>query len=517
MVDRCPPVLRSSWRDALWASLPALLLWPALAVGLLLALPEQAYRIKLTHGLVAFSLFGLWRYAWQAVNLCRAAIYLRRVYPGLRETADAAPLPSWLYIVVATFGESPDVSATAMTELGKQVAQLNIPVTLVAVTGSGAEDDVVSRACQQGADGAGGGKRVTLVLLRQEHGKRSALAQGLRHCSREFHSLARPEAGGRDAVVALMDGDTLLQDGALARSLPFFNANPKLGAATVNNIGLGRVCSSLLSSWFNLKFAQRHLHFSSHALSRRVLTLTGRLSFFRAALVLDQEFLQRLEADHMDHWLFGRFPFLMGDDKSTWYEILRRGVDMLYLPDVFASSLESRDGAFLPVSLGLMRRWYGNMLRANSRSLRLGPGRMGLFIWWCLLEQRLSAITPLVGIAGAMLLSVAVSGYFLIFYLTWVVFTRSAYLTLYALSGRVTDIFHLPAMVYNQWAGALVKNWSLATLDRQQWGKNNGQRRIQGQAQGQTAIFGGVRLLLMAANVGIILLLSGMVTGVFLP
>jgi len=56
----------------------------------------------------------------------------------------------------------------------------------------------------------------------------------------------------------------------------------------------------------------------SHALSGRVLTLTGRMSVFRGEHLTKIDFIRLVEADCLDHWLWGRFRFLSGDDKSTW-------------------------------------------------------------------------------------------------------------------------------------------------------------------------------------------------------
>ncbi|MFT7221768.1 MAG: glycosyltransferase Alg8 [Candidatus Azotimanducaceae bacterium] len=43
-----------------------------------------------------------------------------------------------------------------------------------------------------------------------------------------------------------------------------------------------------------------------------------------------------LEADHLEHWLWGNFRFLSGDDKSTWYYMLTQDAKMLYVPDALA-------------------------------------------------------------------------------------------------------------------------------------------------------------------------------------
>jgi hypothetical protein len=116
-----------------------------------------------------------------------------------------------------------------------------------------------------------------------------------------------------------------------------------------------------------------------------------------------------IERDTIDHWLHGRFQFLMGDDKSSWFHLLRNGWNMLYLPDVNCVSLESRDESFLRASMSLPYRWFGNTMRNNPRALALGPWRTGWFIWFVLLDQRVSMWTSLVGITGAAVLAVTKS------------------------------------------------------------------------------------------------------------
>jgi mannuronan synthase len=49
-----------------------------------------------------------------------------------------------------------------------------------------------------------------------------------------------------------------------------------------------------LSQWFKLRFAQRQMLMCSMGLSGRLLTLTGRMSMFRARFALDPSFIESL-------------------------------------------------------------------------------------------------------------------------------------------------------------------------------------------------------------------------------
>jgi Glycosyltransferase like family 2 len=135
-----------------------------------------------------------------------------------------------------------------------------------------------------------------------------------------------------------------------------------------------------MQAWHSLRFAQRHQVMSSMALSRRLLVVTGRMSIYRAAVAIDPGFIDLLENDHLDHWRFGRFPLLTGEDKSTWYWLLRRGRRMLYLPDVRVVTVEHPPAKrLLPATTKLMLRW-------SSSRCPVAWSR-----WWCGLTDRSSS------------------------------------------------------------------------------------------------------------------------------
>ncbi|NJR66450.1 MAG: glycosyltransferase family 2 protein [Leptolyngbyaceae cyanobacterium CRU_2_3] len=141
--------------------------------------------------------------------------------------------------------------------------------------------------------------------------------------------------------------------------------------------------SYVFSEWFHLRQAQRHYHMCSVSLSRKVTCLTGRFSLFRAETALDSTFADQLEIDTLNDWLWGNFKFLSGDDKSTWYWLLKRGYDMIYVPDVAIYSIEAVSGSLLRRAYQNMRRWYGNMLRNSGRAIALGPKNpAGLCGWY---------------------------------------------------------------------------------------------------------------------------------------
>jgi len=122
-------------------------------------------------------------------------------------------------------------------------------------------------------------------------------------------------------------------------------------------------------------------------------------------------------------------------------------------------------------------RWSGNMLRNGSRALGLGPRRCRFFIWWCVLDQRMSIWTALTGPVMALALSFAISVKVLVAYLVWVLITRTLLsLVLYCYAGRVYILF--PVLMYaSQIVGSLIKVYLLFRVSKQRWLNRGDQRQ----------------------------------------
>lgn len=420
--------------------------------------------------LVFISVFAVWRYGWQLVHYVRAGWYAGVHYPRLRaqaqQVAQGRRWPSHVFVVVPSYLEEAWVSRDAMAALMTNLLALPSRATVVIAAGSDTDEQVIAASC---APYLGDG-RIELVLQRQSQGKRIAMGHALRAVARRYEH--EP-----DSVTVFMDGDSWLEPGALGRVLPFFMAFRDLGAVTTNEEAYIPGGGAWYRDWFDLKFGQRQVLFQSHSLSHKVLTLTGRFSVFRTSIVVDEEFLKLMENDTIDHWLHGRFRFLMGDDKSSWFHVLRSGWNMLYLPDVTCISLESRNEPFLKASLSLPYRWFGNTLRNNPRALALGPRRTGLFIWLVLLDQRLSMWTSLVGIAGATVLAFTKSWLYLPIYLSWAVIVRSLQLLVITWHGHGVSMRTIPIMLYTQWVGSLVKIKAWHNLADQNWSKGKARQK----------------------------------------
>lgn len=426
-----------------------------------LILPPEVFSPESRQFILIIGLIGLWRYSWAATHLVRATIYKSFRFPAYRAAADAlgdeGRVPH-LYVLVTSYRMESEVNAAVYTALLNEAIDYGVPTTIVAAVTDDADEELLQALFDRLAPPPG----VELVLMRQDGtGKRAAVAGALLAFSRRM-----PPPG---SVVVFMDGDVVLPPGTLRRSLPFFALMPDLGGLTTDGRGITSG-SNWTKEWFDMRFAQRHLLMCSLALSRRVLVLTGRYSIIRADLATRRDFIDIVENDSIEHWRFGRFQFLTGDDKSTWFWLLRNGWTMLYLPDVQVRSFETLPTPSLVASsIRLMTRWFGNMLRNNGRAIALGPRRMGLFVWWTLIDQRLSMWTSLTGPVFAIFASVVVSPLLLWVYLLWVMLTRLLQAAIIGvLRGRFSPYFP-PLLYYTQVVGSIIKIYVSFRLDRQSW------------------------------------------------
>lgn len=430
-------------------------------VSAALLLPSIALDSVSHHVAYSIGILALWRYSWGAINFIRGNLYNRLVFPRWRRdvtTREKFLLPPKIYLLLTIYRVNPETSLMAIHAAIKEAIHCGLPVSIIASIVEFADEMLIREVFTS----LNPPEHVTLTLIRiPGTGKRDALAQGFRAISRDMPPLG--------SVVAVIDGDSILTPGLLRRCVPFFARSRNLGALTTDEL-----CnvhgSPLFRAWHNLRFAQRHILMGSMALSKRVMTLTGRMSMFRADIVTDPDFIRHMSEDYLDHWRLGRFRFLTGDDKSSLYWVLKNGYDQIYVPDVHIVTIEEPLAKFFVVSsTRLMLRWFGNMLRTNTRVLKLGPHKMPLFIWWSFLDQRLSMWTTLAGPLFALMLAAQEGPVILLYYVVWVAFTRWA-MTLTLLSARPSLNWRYPLLLYyNQIYGSLVKTWVLFRLDRQSW------------------------------------------------
>ncbi|MEO1017799.1 MAG: glycosyltransferase [Pseudomonadota bacterium] len=495
-----------------------LLLYILALAALALHAPEALWQPEAQTFIFIIGAVGIWRYGWGIVHFVRSLIYRHRVFPKWRRAADSwldwvqrpasdpdlkpeevssagpkiaivgadqpvdpvvAETPSYLpavYVVITSYRIAADTTIAAFRAAIQEAIDYGGEVTIVASVVEMADQRLIKSLFYRLSPP----ERVRIGFVRiSGQGKRIALATALRAVSR-----MRPEP---HASVVVMDGDTLIEPGCFRRCVPFFAIMPQIAGLTTDEDAIVER-RPLMAVWHRLRFAQRQLLMCSMGLSQRLLTMTGRFSIYRAGIATNPSFIERIENDALEHWRLGHLPFLTGEDKSTWFWLVENGHRMLYVPDVRVYTIEHPPAPdFITATSSLMLRWFGNMIRSSGRVIAMGPRRAGFFLWWCLIDQRLSMWTPLVGPIAAISLSLIVTPVFLYAYFLWIATTRLIQ-TLMLLTVRDTVSGLYPFLIFfNQVYGALIKTYVLFHLDRQRWTRQN--IVLANGVSGHTAIF----------------------------
>jgi mannuronan synthase len=453
------PTLAEKWNPKV---LTFLLIYACACFVLLLSVPNILWSPETKDIALVIGALGLWRFAWWANHGIRAVIYERTHYPRLRQLADDAwargDRPKHVHVMMTTYKENTAVTLLVMESMVREFRATGLSATIWLGSGDDSDEITISNYLAENASDL----EVELVIARQwQGGKRYAIGAALRAMR------LSGAVNGQDAVV-FMDGDSIWGPGMLQKCASLFFVDKDLQALTTDEevIVHGPRWQEV---WLRMRFAQRRIAMQSHALAGKVLTLTGRLSLFRAHHVINPAFIRQVEDDYLDHWLWGRFRFLSGDDKSTWYYMLTQSAKMMYVPDALAVTIEHVEGNGYERMVQNLRRWSGNMLRNGARCIALGPKKVGFFIWWCVVDQRLAMWTMLVSPILAVLTLIFVSPLLLLGYILWIALSRLVQsIWLYAYARDVHYSF--PLLIFlNQLLNASVKVYSLFRLSKQRW------------------------------------------------
>ncbi|CAD5107310.1 glycosyltransferase [Zestomonas carbonaria] len=415
------------------------------------------------HFILLLGALGTWRYGNAIAHYLRGMYFLHWRFPAMRRAVERmgdAALPSQLFMVVTSFRIPAQTTFKVYQSVFREIQRLPVPCTVIASIVEKGDEDLIKQIMRREVQGR---DDIRLLIVRARGtGKRDGLAHAFRALSRRMP--------GNDAVVGVVDGDTMLLPGCVANAVKFFAYLPDVGGITTNEF-----CEveggKLIREWHSLRFAQRHINMCSMALSRRVLTMTGRLSFFRARVMTDPEFIRDVEADFLEHWRLGRFQFLTGDDKSSWFSLMRAGWDTFYVPDSNTLTVEHPpDKNFLRATRQLMFRWYGNSLRQNFRATRLlGFRQLGMFAMYVLYDQRVSMWTSLLGLTASLTAALLYGAQFLVVYLFWILLSRTLVTLLMPFSGHRVDPLYPLVLYYNQILGSLMKIHAMFHMDQQSW------------------------------------------------
>ncbi len=408
-------------------------------------------------------IIGLYRYGLWLVHLIRAQIYEKYFYANIRKKADSIAEDNWkparLNFIIASFLEDRDILYHSIKSIVNETNSLKLPAVLCIGTASSHDEKIIINAINQIPDS----NRLKVIFVRQNFpDKRLQMGSALRALSRQGIN--------PDDPVIFMDGDTIIHPGCLKKCFTVMHSQPSVDAVTTNEKAF--ITNSVFLSYiYNLRFAVRNFHMQSIALSKKVLCLTGRFSVFRGK-ILTEEFISRIENDHFEDWFWGKIKFLSGDDKSTWFYLLKQGANMLYIPDALIYSVEKVKNRPLKKYIEDLKRWDGNMLRNNERALALGAGKTGYFPWFILLDQRISMWTSIISpiVISMMFFHNLKLAYMIILWVLTVKYLQS--LILFYYGRRVNWAF--PLLLYvNQVLNGIVKIYMLFHLNLQCWNNQN--------------------------------------------
>lgn len=404
-------------------------------------------------------IIGIYRYGLWLVHFIRAQLY-EKYYAKLRKKADSIPESEWkparLYFMLVSYLEEKEILYNSVRSIVHEARNLQLPATICMGTANPHDEKIVSEYLET----TDYEDRIKVIFIRQNApNKRLQIGKALR-------AMMRQGIEENDPII-FMDGDSLIAHGCLRKCLPVLYSQPDVDAITTNEKA-AVTDSKLLSNVFNLRFAIRNFHMHSIALSKKVLCLTGRFTIFRGSKIANEEFISRVEYDHIQDWYWDKIDFLSGDDKSTWYTLLKNGSNMLYIPDALVYSIEKVKGQSFRKYMGNLRRWGGNMLRNNARALKLGPCKTRFFPWFILIDQRISMWTALLSPSLIILMffrDITLT-YMIIIWVLTVRYLQS--LLLFYYGNTINGTF--PILLYfNQVLNGLVKIYMLFHLNVQRW------------------------------------------------
>lgn len=433
---------------------------------LIISLPKTIrLQYETRPAIAALAFLGVWRYSWWSIHVIRSLIYKHLIFPQRRARCNhlwaTGARPKRLFFMMTTYQELKETTEKVLQSIIDECRDVGAPAKLFIGVGALSDETIIqSYFANRLLDCT-----LEVIMVRQKKpGKRFAIGETLR---------AMVNLLEKNDIVIFMDGDTFFKPGCLRLCIPFFTLYPNLQALTTHEESIVHNAPLWMIKWLDLRFAQRHFTMQSHSLSNKVLTLTGRMSIFRGKHLLEPEFIHIIEYDHLKNWLWGDYRFLSGDDKSTWYYLLKSKADLFYIPDATTVTIEHITGSAFNRMIENLRRWSGNTLRNGARAIALGPKTTGLFIWCCIVDQRISIWTMPIGMMITLILAITKTPAFLLINLIWIASSRLCLASVLFYHMKRIDLSYPFLLYFNQLLNSLIKIYIIFRLPQQRW-KNRG-------------------------------------------
>jgi cellulose synthase/poly-beta-1,6-N-acetylglucosamine synthase-like glycosyltransferase len=370
-------------------------------------------------------------------------------------------------VVTPVYNEDPDVFRQALASW-----RANNPLEIIAVI------DYTDENCIKEFEEFSRQFDQAKLIITEKPGKRPALADGIRVA--------------RGKIIALADSDALWSRLVLREALRPF-ADPKVGGVAVrqNVLEPQVLAQNIFDIQLDLRFFDEIM--GLNVAGKALTCFSGRTAFYR------RKALMPVVDDMVNETFWGK-RCIGGDDKRLTYLIEAAGWKGRYQHTAY---VYTPGAARLSTLFKQRTRWARNTWRADLRALRQGWVWKHPFLAFVLVDR---LVSPL-----ALLLSLMYFIVSLIFHLwlpaailfVWWFFSRGVRI-IPNLQRHPRNIRLVPAYVFANFAMAIVKIYSLLTLNRQDWITRRGAERAPKS--------GGVYLVL--ARIATLAILAALATAV---
>ena len=342
------------------------------------------------------------------------------------------PYNASVSVVTPVYNENPKVFRQAL-----QSWQANNPQEIIAVI-----DSTDTRCIQEFNKFAKQYPEAKLIIT-ETPGKRPALATGIKAAKGE--------------IIALVDSDTIWEKSLLNKALSPFS-DPMVGGVTTRQNVLEP--KTIAQHIFDIQLDLRYLEEMPFvATTSDALTcLSGRTAFYRSKAILP------LVDDLVNETFWGKLC-VGGDDKRLTYLIEAAGWKARYQSN---AQVYTPGATKLSTLFKQRTRWSRNTWRADLRALWQGWVWKHPFLAFHLIDRMICPFTLTLGLTyflASLFLKMWLPAAIL---LGWYLFSRGIKIIPH-LARRPADIVLLPTYVWVNFATAIIRIYSLLTLNRQDW------------------------------------------------
>lgn len=335
-------------------------------------------------------------------------------------------------IVTPVYNEDPAVFTKALASWKK-----NEPTEIIAVI------DHTDKACIKIFNTFSKSFQGARLIVTKVPGKRPALAEGIKSAT--------------SPIIALVDSDTIWEDGLLRNALPPFNDFKVAGVATYQSVLNPKTFAQKI---FDIQLDLRYLHEYPFlaAGGDALVCLSGRTAIYRRDVILPM-------VGKLVHETFLGRPVISGDDKRLTYLVLAAGWKVAYQSNahVYTPGMPG-----LPAFLKQRLRWTRNSLRSDIKALAQGwPLRHPALLFYQVDKffQSFVAVLSPIFFTIALLYQEWVTALVI---LVWWIVSRTIKMH-HHLSKRPSDILILPGFILMTFLMGVLRIYALFTLNTQGW------------------------------------------------